>query len=164
MQLSPFRGLALRNTSFGWSRCCTNPIGSRTSSVSTCATSVSDVTSTSDVSSVSTVECATTVDTNFYEGEQSFSSCSVINCCEGEQSSCSMDSSVSASVECVVSEHTDFYGGEQCCSPVVTDDIVDAVFKTPMLLLAWMSFPGSIEYLAPKPKHKGLPKVKIKGY
>ena len=171
LQLSPFRGLALRNTSFGWSRCCTNPIGSRTSSVSTCI-SVSAVTPiTSDFTSTtptatSSLECATISDTDFCEGEQSLSSCSV-------------DSLVSASVDVIsTSEDTDFYGGEQsscsnvdavCTFVVVVVDtgaltLTAGLVNISMLLLAWMSFLGSSEYLAPKPKHKGLPKVKIKGY
>ena len=153
LQLSPFRGLALRNTSFGWSRCCTNPIGRRTSFVSTCTTSVSDVSPiTSDVTSTGIV------DTNF---------------CEGEQSSCSVDSPVSASVDVIsTSEDTDFYGGEQSscstnavCTFVVVVNTHAALTLTVGMVMkkpAWMSFLGPIEYLAPKSKHKGLPKVKIK--
>ena len=149
----PFRGLALRHNSFGWSSCCTNPIGSRTSSVPTC-TSASAVTS------------IDTVDTEF---------------CEGEQSSCSsVDPSVSDCTECTTVVDTDFYGGEQssCSRTYVTPTAVapDAVVvftdtDAPTLTAglvnttmnsAWISLLGPVVDLAPKPKHKGLPKVKIK--
>ena len=157
--------------SFGWSRSCTSSISRCISSVST-STSVSDVASiTSIVTSIDTdVTSIETMNKDFYEGEQSSSSCSI-------------DPFVSASIECVVSENTDFYGGEQFCSPV--DDIVDAiatvVVDTDALTLtadmiekkkpsACMSLLGLIllfvhlfvECMAKKPKHKGLPKVKIK--
>ena len=191
MQLSPFRGLALRNKSFGWSRSCTtSSISRRTSSISTCTT-VSDVT----FGSIETAKTQDTVNTEFCEGEQL--SCSTMypsvshsieyttgsgtNFYEEEQSCCSDKSVVSASIECIVSEHSDFYGGEQFCSSVDvdTDDIVcsavvvvdtDALTLTAgmvkkkkfswmglILLLAW----AWIEYMI-TPKHKGLPKVKIK--
>ena len=130
MQLSSFRGLALRNISFGWSRCCTNSVGSRTS-VSIC-TSVSDVTSTSTVTSI---ECATTTveDIDFYGGEQSL--CSPV------------DVNVDAVLDSVV---------------LIDASILIAGLIKPINNSVWMSLLGSIEYLAPKPKHKGLSKVKIK--
>ena len=188
--------------SFGWSRSCTNSIGRRISSISTC-TSVSDVASiSSDVTSISTVtsiDCATTTVevTNFCEGEQmlcswikpavsasiEYTTESATNFCEGEQSSCFVDSSISAYVDVIsVSEDTNFYGGEQSlCSPV--DAIATVVVDTDALTLtagmiekkkpsACMSLLGLIllfmhlfvEYMVKKLKHKGLPKVKIKGY
>ena len=171
MQLSPFRGLALRNKSFGWSRSVSS-VSRRTSSISTCTTITSDVT----FDSIETAKTEDTVDTEFCEGEQS--SCSLVDVI----STTIVDPVVSASVGCVVSEDTNFYGGEQFCSPV--DDIVIAiasvVVDTDALTLTvdmvkkkesvWMSLLGlilllawpCIEYLAKKPKHKGLPKVKIK--
>ena len=173
MQLSPFRGLALRNTSFGWSRSSTSSISRRTSSISTCTT-VSDVT----LDSIETANTVNTADIDFCEGEQS--SCSLGNAISTINDRYSV---VSASVECVVSEHSDFYGGEQFCSPVDTVDIVEivdvVVTRADALTLtagmvkkkdpAWMSLLGLIlllawawiEYLVAS-KHKGLPKVKIK--
>lgn len=116
------------------------------------------------------------MNTEFYEGEQSF--CSLV-----DTVSTTVDCSpVSASVVCVVGENIDFYGEEQFCSPLDTDAIctvVVVVVDTDALTLtadltaglvnttknsAWMSHLGPIEYLAPKPKHKRLPKVKIKDY
>ena len=141
MQLSPFRGLALRNKSFGWSRSSNSSIGRRTSSISTCTTISSDVT----LNSIETAKTEDIVDTDCYEGEQL--SCSMMypsvptsieyitesgtNFYEEEQSCCFDKSFVSVSVDCVVSEHSDFYGGEQYCSPVDDtvdiDDIVDVI-------------------------------------
>ena len=77
------------------------------------------------------------------------------------------------SIECVVSEDTDFYGGEQsfcsinavCTFVVVVVNIHAAltlIVGMIMKNLVWMSYLGSMEYLTPKPKHKGLSKVKIK--
>ncbi|KAG7007188.1 hypothetical protein G7Y79_00011g030860 [Physcia stellaris] len=191
MQLSPFRGLALRNTTFGWSRSISSSIDRRTSSISTCTTT-SDVT----VDPIETAKTVDTADTEFCEGEQL--SCSTMYPCttisdtdfyEEEQSSCSIDCFVLASVDVIsiVSEHSDFYGGEQFCSPADTVDIVEiicsavVVVDTDALTLtagmvkkkkesSWISLLGlilllawvCIEYLATKSKHKGLPKVKIK--
>ena len=102
LQLSPFRDLALRNISFGWSRCCINSIDSRISSISIC-TSVSNVASIiSNVTSVSTVtaiECNTIVNIEF---------------CEREQLFCfSVKLSVSSVVECTTESNTKFYGEKQ---------------------------------------------------
>ena len=123
-----FRGLALRHNSFGWSRCSTNPIGRRTSSISAC-TPVSDVTSitTSDVTSIEIV------DVDFYGGEQSLCF--------------SVDDIVDAVA--VVVENTD--------EPILTA----GQFNTSKNSVR-MSLLGPVVNLAPKPKHKGLPKVKIK--
>ncbi|KAG7001305.1 hypothetical protein G7Y79_00032g066580 [Physcia stellaris] len=138
----------IETPSFGWSRCCTNPIGSSIPSVSTCTSAPAVTATTSDATSETTA----------------------IDFCEGEQLSCStMNPSIL---------DTDFYGGEQSlCSPV--DDIVDAVYTADSVMdthaptltaglvnttmnPAWISLLGPIEDVAPKPKHKGLPKVKIK--
>ncbi|KAG7007048.1 hypothetical protein G7Y79_00011g029460 [Physcia stellaris] len=121
----------IETPSFGWSRCCTNPIGSRTSSIATC-TSAPDV--------------ATTVDTEFYEGEQSF---------------CFLDSSVSSAVDDTVDAVTAIVVDTDALTLTagLTAGLVNTTKNS-----AWMSHLGPIEYLAPKPKHKRLPKVKIKDY
>ncbi|KAG6997906.1 hypothetical protein G7Y79_00037g074240 [Physcia stellaris] len=114
----------IETPSFGWSRCCTIPIGPRTSSVSTC-TSAPDV--------------ATTVDTEFYEGEQSF---------------CFLDSSVSSAVDDTVDAVTAIVVDTDALT--LTAGLVNTTMNS-----AWISLLGPVD-LAPKPKHKGLPKVKIK--
>ena len=161
MQLSSFRDFALRNISFDWNRSNIDSIGRRTFSIFICIT-VSDVFSI--ISNVIFIEIAD------------------IEFCEKKQSFCFIDCSVSLFIDCVVSEHSDFYEKKQFCFFVDVDDTVDIVVtRTDALILivgmikkkkdsAWMSFLGLIllmiwiwiEYLAPKSKHKGLSKVKIK--
>ncbi|KAG7004348.1 hypothetical protein G7Y79_00026g059320 [Physcia stellaris] len=135
-----FRDLALRHNSFGWSRCCTNPIGSRTS-VSTCTSAPAVTATTSGVAFITSdvtldsIETAKTVDTDFYGGEQSLCS--------------SVDDIVDAVCTAVVVEDTD--------APTLTAGLVNTTKNS-----ARMSLLGPVVDLAPKPKHKGLPKVKIK--
>ena len=92
--------------------------------------------------------------------------------------SCSaMYPSVLATTECTTVSDTDFYGREQssCSRNHVAATAVDSVMDTDALTLtaglvnttknpARMSLLGPVVDLAPKPKHKGLPKVKIKRY
>ena len=131
--LRSFRDFALRHNSFDWNRCSTNFIGSRTS-VSIC-TSTSAVTSiTSDVI-LDSIETVDTVDTDFYEGEQSLCF--------------SVDDIVDAVCIAVVVEDID--------APTLTAGLVNTTKNS-----ARMSLLGSVVDLAPKSKHKRLPKVKIK--
>ena len=77
------------------------------------------------------------MNTEFCEKEQS--SCSIdtsvstsieivnIEFCEREQSFCSIDFFVSASIASVVSEHSDFYERKQFCSSADTVDIVEII-------------------------------------
>ena len=133
--LRSFHGLALRHNSFGWSRCSTNSIGSRTS-ISIC-TSTSAVTSTtSDVTldSIEIVKIVNIVDTDFYGGEQSFCF--------------SVDHDIVDAIVVVVADID---------ALILTAGLVNATKNS-----VWMSLLGPVVDVAPKPKHKELPKMKIK--
>ena len=171
MQLSPFRGLALRHNSFGWSHSsCISSIDRRTSSISTCTSRRTSLISTC-TTSIPDTSFIETPDTEFYEEEQS--SCS---------SSCSIDDTKFTNT-CTTTPDTDFYWGEQSVCSSIHVITTDSVVHIDALILiaglnkvktsknpAWMSLLGPIpllawllvEYLTSIPKYKGLPKVKIK--